>query len=294
MINSNYTLNIEKLNKSFAKKVVLQDINLQLKSQTIYGLFGRNGAGKSTLLNILGNRIFPTNANISIDVAGSKAVFDSGLLYLTNDQNLFGNDKRLRDILAYTNAIQPNFDLNYAQELMAKFQLNDKKKMPKLSTGYATIFKNILALAANTPFVFYDEPILGLDANHRNLFYSELIRNFEEQPKTIVISTHLIDEVANILDEIILIKDKTIAYNEQIESFINKGYAVSGPTNDVQNFVQYKNVIHTTGLGNYMVANVYTEEKTDLIDDLPEALEILPLSLQELVIHLCETERIDI
>ena len=122
-----------------------------------------------------------------------------------------------------------------------KFKLDTKKKVKGLSTGYSSIFKIIVALSVNAPYTLYDEPILGLDANHRDLFYKVLLENYEQSPKTIVISTHLIEEVANIIEDIIIIKDGKVLKNEPCHQLLSSGYTISGSTTFIGVYVSDAN-----------------------------------------------------
>lgn len=85
------------------------------------------------------------------------------------------------------------------------YELNVNKKVRALSTGYKSIFKLITALCLDVPYVIFDEPVLGLDANHRELFYRLLLESYQEKPRTIIIATHLIEEVANLIEEVVII-----------------------------------------------------------------------------------------
>ena len=89
----------------------------------------------------------------------------------------------------------------------------------------------------------FDEPVLGLDAYHRDLFYKELILNYSKNPKTIIISTHLIEEAADIIEDVIIIKDGEVILNENVEKVLDKGFTVSGPIALVDTFITSKKVI---------------------------------------------------
>ena len=100
--------------------------------------------------------------------------------------------------------------------------------MRTLSTGYKSIFKLILALSVNVPYLFLDEPVLGLDANHREMFYRILLEKYIEEPFTIVISTHLIEEVASVIEHVVILKDGKIVKNCATEELLAGGYRISG------------------------------------------------------------------
>jgi len=117
---------------------------------------------------------------------------------------------KVKDGIKWTKEFYPSFNVIYANKLANDFKLNVDKKIKDLSTGYNSIFKLILALASGANIILFDEPVLGLDANNREFFYKELIKSYIEQPKTIVISTHLIDEISDVLEEIVIIKELSL------------------------------------------------------------------------------------
>ncbi len=96
------------------------------------------------------------------------------------------------------------------------------KRFKALSKGYQSIFKLIIALSLNVPYVIFDEPVLGLDANHRELFYSLLLKEFENNERTLIIATHLIEEVSNIIEEVVLIDKGKILVQETVEELLEK------------------------------------------------------------------------
>ena len=134
----------------------------------------------------------------------------------------------------------------------------------------------------NAPYILLDEPVLGLDANHRDLFYRILIEKYSESPCTIVISTHLIEEVSNVIEDIIIIKQGKIIKNESREALLSQGYTVSGVASIVDAYVAGKDVIGTDQLGG--LKTVYVLGKID--QKVPEGIEISKLDLQKLFIQL--------
>jgi ABC-2 type transport system ATP-binding protein len=281
-------IEIKDIAKNYGRVCALDHINLHFQENKIYGLLGRNGAGKSTLLNLITNRIFPDSGEILVD---GEAVMDNGKalskLYLMDDRNYYAEKMKIKKVFEWTKCFYPNFDGEYAKALSDQFELNINKTVKSLSTGYSSIFKLIIALSVNTPYVLLDEPVLGLDANHRDLFYRTLIQKFSENPCTIVISTHLIEEVSNVIEDIIIIKKGSILKNESCEELLSKGYTVSGNTSAVDAYIAGKNVIGSDILGGLKTA--YILGKTDSI--IPENLEVSKLDLQKLFIQLTNSER---
>lgn len=251
------TIQIKGVSKVYGHTKALDKVDIDIESNRIYGLLGRNGAGKTTLLNLMTNRIFPTEGEVVID---GERVYEndkvlSNIFYMT-EQNLYPEDERVRNIYKWTKEFYPSFDTVYAEDLSEKFGLDMKKKVKSLSTGYASIFKAIAALASNADIVLFDEPVLGLDANHRDMFYKELIANYSGRPKTMIISTHLIEEVSSVIEEAIIIKEGKLILKQSVEELLSGAYIVSGEASRVDKYIQGKECIGIEILGSFKSATV--------------------------------------
>ena len=207
-------------------------------------------------------------------------------MFLINEMNLYPESMRVRDAFKVTMTFYPSFDEEYALKLSEMFELNIKKKIKSLSTGYQSIFRNVLALSVNVPYVFFDEPVLGLDAYHRDLFYRLLIEKYSEEPFTAVISTHLIEEVANVIEEVIIIKKGEILKNQSRDSILENSCTVSGTISQVDAYVSSlpagAEVIGSDTIGG--LKSVYICGDTG--SRMPECLERSAMDLQKLFIQL--------
>lgn len=277
-------IEIKNITKTFGNTVALDNLSLSLEQNKIYGLLGRNGAGKTTLLNLITNKLFPTDGEILVDgetvIENEKAL---SKIYFMTEKNFYPDSMTIKNAFRWGKEFYSNFDLNYAENLSSKFSLDTKKKIKSLSTGYKSIFKIVMALACNAPVILLDEPVLGLDANHRDLFYKELIQNYSENPRTIIISTHLIEEAADVIENAIVIKNGKILMNDSVENILSKGYCVSGSAATVDKFISNKNVLGTDTLGGLKTA--YLMEKVNE-NSIPAGLEISNLDLQKLFIYM--------
>ncbi|KRM89990.1 ATP-binding cassette domain-containing protein [Liquorilactobacillus cacaonum] len=278
-------IEVRNIKKVFNKKTVLRDINFELEAGKIYGLLGRNGAGKSTLLSIIANRIFSDSGEVLLD---GESVFENdnalGNMYLMSERNLYPEGMKIEAIFKNTELLYGAFDLGYAQELADKFGLDTSQKFGKLSTGYRSIFKLIIALAVPAKYIFLDEPILGLDANHRELFYRELVDNYVKTQKTFLISTHLIEEITNILEHVFIIDQGEIVVDGDVEAILDKAYLIAGPKEDVDNYCQGLNIIGQENLGSIHGNYIYGS-----LDDkriLPDTVSIERMDLQKLFVNL--------
>ena len=159
------------------------------------------------------------------------------------------------------------------------------KRYKALSKGYQSIFKLTIALSLHVPYVVFDEPVLGLDANHRELFYELLLQDYENYQRTIIIATHLIEEVANIIEEVVLIDKGRVLLQETVETLMNKGYCISGLAGEVDDYCKDKNVIGYDELGNLKLAYILGEK-----EQLPKnsRLQISNMNLQKLFVKLTE------
>lgn len=287
-------IKISNLTKEYGKNRVLDNVSLTIEENKIYGLLGRNGAGKTTLLNLITNRIFPSGGSVTIDnedvIENSKAL---GKAYFMTEQDLYPEGMKIKDIFKWSKEFYKNFDMDYALNLSEKFGLNINKKFKELSTGYSSICKIITTLASGAEILIFDEPVLGLDANHRDMFYKELVANYIDEPKTIILSTHIIEEVSEILEKVIIIKDGKVLGDKEVESLLAEAYLISGPSEKVEKYIKDKKCINIESIAGFKAATIIgkiTDENKIQIRDLE--LETSKVELQKLFIHLTGEEEV--
>ena len=133
--------------------------------------------------------------------------------------------------------------------------------------------------------MIFDEPVLGLDANHRELFYHLLLKEFENNERTLIIATHLIEEVSNIIEEVVFIDSGKILLQESVESLLEKGYSVSGIASEVDRYCEGKNVIGYDELGGLKIAYVLGEK---IALPVGSNLQISAMNLQKLFVKMTE------
>ena len=277
-------IQIKNITKSYREVTALDDVSISFEFGRIYGFLGRNGAGKSTLINIIANRIFADRGEVLID--GAPAKENMGIhekLFCMSEADLYDRDLRVKDHFKWTGSFYDGFDLNKASELSRKFNLDTKKRFKALSKGYQSIFKLIIALSLNVPYVIFDEPVLGLDANHRELFYSLLLKEFENNERTFIIATHLIEEVYGVIEEVVLIDKGRVILQESVDTLLERGYSVSGLAGEVDRYCEGRNVIGCDELGGLKIAYVLGEKAV-----LPQggSLQITAMNLQKLFVKM--------
>ena len=280
------TIQIKNLNKRFGQTQALDDASTTFGGQKIYGLLGNNGAGKTTLFNIVTNRLFADSGEVTMDgspIAENQKVLP--LIYMLSEKNFYPEEMSVKEAIRWAGRFYPDSDNALAADLANRFQLPLKKKITALSTGYKTIFKLIVALSVNAPFLLLDEPVLGLDAGHRDMFYKLLIERYSENPSTIVISTHLIAEAASIIEHCVIIKDGRIIKDMPCEDLLNNGYSVSGAAALVDGYMQQgKDVLFSSNLGGLKTVSI--NGILPGANERPDGLEFGRMNLQEYFIHL--------
>jgi len=274
------------VSKRFGDTQALDDVSVTFEEGGIYGLLGNNGAGKSTLMNMIAGRLYPDAGTVMVDgvpAADNDAAL--GKLFLMSEATLFPNEMKVRAALDLAGQFYPAFDRNEANRMAEQFGLNVKQKVRNLSTGYNSIFKLILALNVHTPYLLLDEPVLGLDAQHRDTFYKLLLDQYARQPFTLVLSTHLIAEAAGLIEYAVIIRQGRILKDVPAEELTSGSFTVSGPTGAVDAYLEGRTVLNETVLGGLKTAAVEGSA-----DNVPAGLEVSGVNLQDYFIGLMERE----
>ncbi len=278
-------LSCHNLTRKFGDTTALNGVNLCLDEPKIYGLLGRNGAGKTTLLRLITNYIQPTEGTITLDEQNvwenEKAQHQ---IFLVTETSYFA-EMNANSLIQLMSEIYPSFDKEQFLSYAKRFELDLNKKYTALSTGYKSVLRAVLSLSVHTPFLFLDEPTLGMDAFHRELFYKLLIESYSESPSCILLSTHLISEVEGLLENVIILDHGKVLIDESSEQLLAQGYCVSGRISDVDDYCSGKNVIGSSVVGGLKTTAVLGER-----EQVPDTLEVTGLSLQQLFVQLVGSE----
>ena len=276
----------------YGRDQVLHDIDFEINEPQIYGLLGRNGAGKTSLLSILGSFREPTAGELLVN---GKEPFENAemmqqVTFMYN-KDYTGETESPSNIIKDINRYRPNFDLEYAEELLNKFKLKDKKALSKLSTGKQSAFNVVVGLASRSPITIFDEVYLGMDAPARDIFYKELLKEQEDYPRIMILSTHLVSEMDYLFDEVIIIDEGKLLLHESYDDLVSRGVTVVGNKQAVDTFAQDKEVLNEEQLGDTRSITLYgalSETDKDSAKEL--GLSIGPVSLQDLFIQLTKEE----
>jgi len=279
---------VKRLTKKYGNITAVDDVSFTVEEGKIYGLLGRNGAGKTTLMHMITAQLFPTSGELK--VFGENPYENNRVLSqmcFIKESQKYPDSFRIIDVLDLCPAIFPNWDRELAESLLEDFRLPVKRRIRKLSRGMLSGVGIVVGLASRAPLTIFDEPYLGLDAVARNLFYDRLLEDYAEHPRTIVLSTHLIDEVSRLLEHVVVIDNGKLILDEQAEALRGRAVSVVGPARIVETFAAGKKTIDRQPFGGLVSAtilgNLSAEERREA-----EALglELAPVSLQQLVVHL--------
>ncbi len=279
--------------KTYGNKDVLHGVDLELESDKIYGLIGRNGAGKTTLLSILTSQNPASAGTVTFD---GQPVWENPevLRYLCFSRELNpmsgnnANTMKVKEYLKIASIYFPYWDKEMAAELVKEFGLDVKKRISKLSKGMLSMVTIIVALASKAQFTFLDEPVAGLDVVARERFYQILVDEFTETGRTFVVSTHIIEEAADVFEEVIIVDKGNIVLKENTQDLLDRCFHVSGHADEVDKAVAGLETHHEEHLGRSKGVTVVLEPgqvMTDCYD-----ISVQKLSLQKVFVALCGEE----
>ncbi|MCL2250244.1 MAG: ABC transporter ATP-binding protein [Oscillospiraceae bacterium] len=252
-------INTAKLTKTFGKQTAVDNLTLGISGDSIIGLIGRNGAGKTTLMKMIAGQLDVNDGELH--VFGEKPMDNLSVLkkvVYTYHNMPYPKTLKLETIFENYAALFPHFDKGFALKLLDYFALSPNLKFKNLSQGMASIFNFICGLSCRARLTMFDEPVLGMDVTVRKAAYEVLLREFSENPRTIIVSSHLLSEIEGILSEIILIDDGKLVLYEDIDELRQRAYRIEGEESAVNSFADNKNVIYKkTGLASETV--IYEE-----------------------------------
>ncbi len=288
------TIICKDIEKKYGNKQVLRDVNLTLEKGKIYGLIGRNGAGKTTLLSIISAQNPASAGTVTWNgqpVWENREALNHICFSRELSVNLYGSgvsSMKVKEYLRNASYYYPNWDEEMAQELIEKFELDTKKRINKLSKGMLSMVTIIIALASKADFTFMDEPVAGLDVVVRDYFYHKLMEEYTESNRTFVISTHIIEEASDLMEEVIVIKKGELLLKENTQDLLERSYHVSGLAEVVDKATEGYEKHHEEKMGRSKSVTILLQPG----QKLPEGYEvsIQPVNLEKLFIALCGAE----
>lgn len=213
-------LQCQSLSKRFSGSVALSDVNLTLERGRIIGLLGPNGSGKTTFLKIINGLLVPDTGKIQI--AGFEPGVESKKIvsYLP-ERTYLADWMKVRDIIDFFKDFYADFDPNKAHDMLKRLEIDTDRKLKTLSKGTKEKVQLILVMSRQADLYCLDEPIGGVDPAARDYILNTIITNYNENA-TVLISTHLIAEIENILDEVIFLKNGAVTLHSSVDDIRTK------------------------------------------------------------------------
>ncbi|WP_292830692.1 ABC transporter ATP-binding protein [Microbacterium sp.] len=288
-------IEVDHLTKRYRDTLALDDVSFSIEENTIYGLLGRNGAGKTTIMSILTAQNFATSGRVRVfgEAPYENARVLSRLCFVRESQR-YPDDAQPRHALRMASLFFPHWDQSLADRLVDDFRVPMKRRIKKLSRGQLSAVGVIIGLASRAEITFFDEPYLGLDAVARQIFYDRLLEDYAEHPRTIVLSSHLIDEVSNLLERVLVVDEGRIVMDEETDRVRGRAATIVGDVATVDAFVAGREVIHREALGRVASVTVVGELTTGDRSALTAAgLDLEPVSLQQLIVRTTQATQHD-
>lgn len=286
-------IDIRGLDLRYGRQVALRDVTLSIPGDGIVGLLGRNGSGKTTLLSVLAGLRRPSAGTVRM---GGEDVFEHPRLmrrvaFVGSGPSSTGgldDSDRVQDKLRRAARLRPTWDARLADDLQRRFELSPLARLSALSRGRQAALAVVMGLASRAPVTLFDEAHLGMDAPSRYAFYDALVEDYSAHPRTIVLSTHHIDEVARLFEHVVILDRGHVLLHEDSDVLRARGAAVTGPAEAVDRTVgDDLPVLSERRLGGTKATVVYGPQVNGIRDRArAEGLELGPVPLQDLFVHL--------
>ena len=287
------SLTCEHITKVYGGREVLKDVSLTLEPGKIYGLIGRNGAGKTTLLSILTAQNPATRGTVAVDgepVWENRKALER--LCFSRELNVGAESGiaaiKVKEYLRIAATYYAGWDKEMEQRLVALFELDRKKKLGKLSKGMLSMVTIIVAMCSKAPYTLLDEPVAGLDVVAREQFYKLLLEEYAATGRTFVISTHIIEEAADVLEEVIVLHEGRVLLMEDTQALLERVRYVSGKAEEVDAAVAGLEAHHPETLGRSKGVTVFLKPGQKVEESRDVSVQLV--NLQKAFVALCGEE----
>ncbi|MGG7098111.1 ABC transporter ATP-binding protein [Clostridium sardiniense] len=293
-------IEIRNVSMSIDDKSILKNISFTCNEGRIVGLIGPNGAGKTTLINCLTGIYKPLEGNIlydGIDVFDNSEVKES--IGYVQDENTFFSSFKIKDIKKYYKLAYKNFNEDKFLEMNKLFKIPLDKKIFQLSKGMKMRVNIMFAFSIGAKYLILDEPTSGLDVIFKKKFFNLLKNEARENNSTIILSSHHLNELENICDDIVIINNCEILYNDSLENLNSKVKKIQVAFNKPiyeEDFLEFKEVfaISKTGRVFTLITKDYNDIFIKKLNKLnPIFIEEINLTLEDMFIYQVEEGSID-
>lgn len=283
------TLSVTNLTQIFDETTALNDLTLTLETPGIHGLLGRNGSGKTTLMSIIAGLRKPTRGTATLNgmpvYENYQATTEICIIRESGDTPSEWTET-IAEAFALASDMRPYWDADYAKRLLDLFELTEKTKVASLSRGKRAQLACTLGLAARAPLTLFDEAYLGMDAPSRYAFYDTLLEDFMANPRLIVLSSHHIEEVARLFEEVVIIDAGRLVLHEAADRLRGRGVSLTGPATTIDALAARARLLSEKSLGPTKSVALYDAPESLIADATRAGVEIGTLPIQDIFVHL--------
>lgn len=289
------SVDLDRVSVQFGETAALSNLTLHLEPGKIYGLLGRNGAGKSTLLSLLGALRQPTSGSVRVD---GEELFENyrmtqQVCLIRESPDVLDADENLNYNLEFARLMRPNWNEPYAQKLIQKLAIPTRQKISSMSRGQRSAVGIVIGLASQAPLTMFDESYLGLDTPSRYVFYEELLADFMRAPRTMLISTHLIDEVAPMFEETIILDRGKLLLQGETDMLRASARRFTGAAPQIDALLAGETQRGVQQLGSTKSAVAISERIEQLDAGARRAgLDVEPVGLQDVFVYLTQEQEV--
>jgi ABC-2 type transport system ATP-binding protein len=277
---------VDQVTRRYRGQVALDDVSFAVEAGAITGLLGSNGAGKSTAMRIITGQEFASAGTIR--VFGEDPLHNDAVLQritFVKESQVYP-DIRVHRVLQAASWFYPNWDADLASRLLKDFALPTSRRTRKLSRGMLSALGIVIGMASRAELTIFDEPCAGLDAASRDLFYERLLADHADNPRTVLLSTHLVDEAANLLERVVVIERGRISIDADIDDVRGSAVTIAGPVAAVEAFTAGRRTWDRRYVGALASVTVAGPlGRAERAEATALQLDATPLSLQQLLVR---------
>ncbi len=284
-----FGVELKDLTVRFPGVTAVDGVTAAIEPGAITGLIGRNGSGKSSLLAAVAAFRRPSAGTVRIAGADpyENARVTAGICLIREGGDFA--QLSVREVLDLAATVRETWSAELASQLLDTFELPLKRGVDKLSRGQRSALGAVVGLASRAPLTLFDEIYLGMDAPSRYAFYDALLADYTEHPRTIVISSHLIEEVERLFEHVLVLHHGRLLLQGSAEELRSRAVVVIGPADNVESFVAPYTVLKRQHLGRTLAATVDGEMGAEARHAAAAAgLELQGVSIQDLFVQLTE------
>jgi ABC-2 type transport system ATP-binding protein len=279
----------KELTKVYGRSKALNNLSFSIEENKITGLIGRNGAGKTTLLKIMAGFLHHSSGEIQVfeETPFNNLKVSANSIFIDNEMS-FPPALTLKELLTTAGSFYPNWDQGLADRLFDYFAFNPDIRHGNLSKGMKSTFNVIVGLAARCPLTIFDEPTSGMDSGVRKDFYRAVLKDYLAHPRSIILSSHLVEEVEDLLEDILLIKDGGKCLHMPVEDLKEYAVGISGKTAIVDEVLSGKDIIFEQSIGTdstyVVIKKDGSQKELEKAEEL--GLVLTPVSIDNLCLYL--------